>query len=166
MDLKSTKVCTGCGMEKSRGEFYPKKDKTHPNKVSSKCRKCLTKRSQAWHKAHPKPKKLRKPATFILERRMLNSARARAREFNLPFDLEPQDILIPSVCPVLGIPLVSGAGRGKFGKGSPSLDRIKPELGYVRGNVAVISYRANAIKQDANSAEIFLVARWVAAMGA
>jgi len=44
---------------------------------------------------------------------------------------------------------------------SPSVDRIRPELGYVPGNVAVISVKANFIKGNATAAEIRLVAEWL-----
>ena len=38
---------------------------------------------------------------------------------------------------------------------SPSLDRIKPHIGYIRGNVRVISYQANRIKCDCTDPDIF-----------
>lgn len=51
--------------------------------------------------------------------------------------------MIPETCPVLGIPLTIG---GKRSPSSPSLDRIDPALGYVPGNIRVISDRANRLK--------------------
>lgn len=36
----------------------------------------------------------------------------------------------------------------------PSIDRLRPELGYVKGNVAVISLKANRIKSNANLLEL------------
>lgn len=86
----------------------------------------------------------------------------------MPFDLTP-DYLIQifpknSKCPVLGIKMIWGDKTEKF-KGprmnSPSLDKLKPELGYVMGNVNWISMRANYIKQDASPEEIQLVADWL-----
>lgn len=38
--------------------------------------------------------------------------------------------------------------------GSPSLDRISPELGYVPGNVRVISDKANRLKGSRNLTEL------------
>lgn len=72
------------------------------------------------------------------------AARKRAKERNLLFDLELSDIVVPLNCPVLGIPLFK-AGK-QLTPNSPSLDRIIPELGYTKGNVAVISHKANSIK--------------------
>jgi hypothetical protein len=90
---------------------------------------------------------------------MLTAARARANRSGVPFDLMPGDILIPEVCPILGIPLAIGAK--KAGPCSPSLDRIKPGLGYVPGNIQVISSRANTLKRDATPQELLAFADWV-----
>jgi uncharacterized protein YejL (UPF0352 family) len=46
--------------------------------------------------------------------------------------------------------------------GSPQLDRLVPELGYVVGNVAVISRLANTIKSNATPQQIRAVADWFA----
>ena len=43
---------------------------------------------------------------------------------------------------------------------SPSLDRIIPSKGYMKGNVVWISMKANSIKQDATASEIHQVAEW------
>lgn len=66
--------------------------------------------------------------------------------------------MIPDRCPVLGIPLRPGDGVSH--DGSPQLDRLVPELGYVSGNVAVISRLANTIKQNATPQQIRAVADW------
>jgi hypothetical protein len=66
---------------------------------------------------------------------------------------------IPSKCPVLGIPLHRGVGG--FCDNSPTLDRFIPELGYVKGNVEVISFRANRIKCDASMDEVTRVCDWM-----
>jgi len=95
---------------------------------------------------------------------MLNAARFRAKEAGVPFDLTVEDIVIPPTCPVLGIPLVSAIGGGKKGPraNSPTLDRLNPDLGYVRGNVAVVSFRANRAKNDLSLAEIEALAAFYA----
>ena len=89
------------------------------------------------------------------EKCLLQKARQRAKKKSLPFSLTEEDIVIPDVCPVLGIPLFSGNGR--MIDNSPNLDRIIPEKGYVPGNVRVISQRANRIKSNATAEEIRLV---------
>lgn len=92
---------------------------------------------------------------------MLSNARQRAKIKGIPFDLTLDDLipLMLPCCPVLGIPLMLHAG-GRRGPrdDSASLDRIHPEKGYVRGNVMIISGRANRIKSDATFAELQAVA--------
>ena len=83
---------------------------------------------------------------------MFTNARSRAKKQSTPFDLELSDIVIPKVCPCLGIPLVKGVGT--YTDNSPTLDKIIPELGYVKGNVWVISMRANRIKDNASLEEL------------
>jgi len=90
---------------------------------------------------------------------MLCAAKKRAKTKNLPFDLKHEDILIPEICPVLGISLA--ISEGKCSASSPSLDRLIPELGYVKGNVRVISHKANTIKSNATVSELELVASYL-----
>lgn len=89
---------------------------------------------------------------------MFYDARKRAQRRGLPFDIEPDDIVIPEACPVLGIAL-DGSSRDS----TPSLDRVVPAKGYVRGNIAVISFRANRIKSDANAEELRSVLAYLGA---
>lgn len=86
----------------------------------------------------------------------------KCKEQGIPFDLTVDDLMpAPLQCPVLDIKFDwYKDGRGASDE-SPSIDRLVPELGYVPGNVAVISYRANRIKSDGNLDEIVRVARWL-----
>jgi hypothetical protein len=84
---------------------------------------------------------------------MLHAAKARARRVGVPFTLTPEDITIPERCPVLGLPL-SRSTTGRATDASPSLDKIVPRLGYVPGNVVVISNRANTLKGHATIGEL------------
>lgn len=87
---------------------------------------------------------------------MLYSAAKRAVEKGLDFNLDFSDIQIPDVCPVLGIPL-SSASVGKAMDCNPSLDRWNNDKGYVKGNVRVISLRANRLKSNATAEELAAV---------
>jgi hypothetical protein len=89
---------------------------------------------------------------------MVQRAKGRAKRKGIPFNLKPEDIVIPNTCPVLGIPLVRGIKI--IHNGSPQLDRIIPQLGYVRGNVIVISKLANCIKQNATPDQIIQVGEY------
>jgi len=88
----------------------------------------------------------------------LYKSRVRARKSGLPFDKDTSDIVIPEVCPILGISIARG-GTG-FNPGSPSLDKIIPELGYIKGNRQVVSNRANILKRDATLDELILLGKW------
>jgi hypothetical protein len=56
-------------------------------------------------------------------------------------------------CPILGIPLDYSFGKGVRTENSPSIDQIIPGAGYIPGNVIVISWRANRIKNDGSPEE-------------
>lgn len=75
-------------------------------------------------------------------------ARVRARQKDLEFNLDEGDINIPTHCPLLGVKLRKGSNQAW--EYSPTLDRIDPKQGYVKGNVWVVSKRANVIKNDAS----------------
>jgi hypothetical protein len=90
----------------------------------------------------------------------LNSARRRALVARLPFSLTLETLPeIPAVCPVLGIPL--GIQPDQPTPNSPSLDRTVPTLGYVPGNVAWMSWRANALKSNGTLEEFEALVRYL-----
>jgi hypothetical protein len=92
------------------------------------------------------------------DRVMLNRARQRSTRDGLSFSLDLTDISIPDTCPVLGLPLkVHRGGRPGFFPDSPSLDRLDNSKGYEKGNVRVISSRANALKSNATVDELTAV---------
>lgn len=106
------------------------------------------KRAKAVRHADPRPQ-------------MIRDARVRATRDGVPMSITKDDITVPAHCPVLGIPLQVNSVTCA---GSPSLDRLIPRLGYVPGNVTVISHRANRIKSDATFLEVVLLARWLERM--
>lgn len=99
----------------------------------------LRKKRNDWDKTNP-------------EKAMLQRVRGRSKAMGLPFDLTVSDIEIPEFCPVLGIRLERGIKCNQ--DSSPSIDRLVPTKGYVKGNIKVISNLANRIKADATSDQI------------
>lgn len=91
---------------------------------------------------------------------LLYLARQRAKQNNIPFNLSAEDIVIPRLCPVLGCRLRHGKNKRPIEQ-SPTLDRIVPSRGYVKGNVIVISSLANRIKSTANWRQILSVGMWL-----
>ena len=87
---------------------------------------------------------------------LFKNARDRAKRNSIAFNLTEEDVVIPNFCPILGIPLKLNEGSPKFD--SPSIDRIIPSLGYIKGNIIIISNKANMIKSSATPDEILKVA--------
>ena len=89
--------------------------------------------------------------------KMFYAAKRRAKMKDIKFDITIDDITIPEFCPILGLKLQSV--RGTTGRdSSPSLDRIDNSKGYIKGNIAVISFRANTLKNNATADELRAVA--------
>lgn len=76
------------------------------------------------------------------------AAKSRARKSGLAFDITPDDFEIPERCPILGIELSVVHNGNQDKTAAPSLDRIDPNFGYIKGNVAVISWQANKYKSN------------------
>lgn len=90
--------------------------------------------------------------TFIHQ---FNARRQKALRDGIPFTISLEDIERPEFCPVLGMKLNYGCSkeRGKTGlsgrdEDKATIDKLKPELGYVPGNVFIISWRANKLKSN------------------
>jgi hypothetical protein len=87
---------------------------------------------------------------------MLKSARKRAAKKGRDFTVTTRDLPpIPKTCPVFGIPLFFTTGR--VTGNTPSIDRINNRLGYIPGNVRVISFRANTLKSYTTDEELMML---------
>jgi len=87
------------------------------------------------------------------------SAKKRAEKKNIDFDIEIEDITIPIMCPVLNIPLKSANNR--MNDNSPTLDRIDNSKGYVKGNIQIISWRANSLKSNGTKEEFQQIIKYL-----
>jgi hypothetical protein len=93
---------------------------------------------------------------------MTNAARQRAERSGAPFDREAVREFLsdpPERCPVFDVPFEVGGRQSDF---SATLDRLVAARGYVAGNLALISNKANCIKNNATASEIRRVADWLA----
>lgn len=95
------------------------------------------------------------------EAHILSRAKQAAKKAGVAFNLDKSDIVIPTHCPILKIPIYRNIGGKGMSPNSISIDRIIPELGYVKGNIQIISQRANVMKNDASVEELELFANWV-----
>ena len=91
---------------------------------------------------------------------MLRRASARAKRKGLEFNLTIEDITpLPTNCPVFGQVLTRG--NGQQDPNAFSLDRIDNNKGYVKGNVVVISYLANRLKNDGTAEQHQRISDWM-----
>jgi hypothetical protein len=148
----STHICSQCTAErakdwrkqnpKHRQAYHLKWNSENKDKVKQHNKKQQPKsRVRAYNKRHEN-----------VLRYLVYQAKARAKKIDVPFNITPNDIVMPTHCPVLGIKFEIGVGRQI--DASATLDRIIPSKGYVRGNVQVISAKANRMKNDASLEDI------------
>jgi hypothetical protein len=92
----------------------------------------------------------------------LDNAKARAKAKQIAFDLDLDflESIATDECPIFKTKFVWGQIRDQE-RETPSLDRIIPELGYIRHNVVFISAKANGIKQEVTETELYAVADWL-----
>jgi hypothetical protein len=95
-------------------------------------------------------------------RAALQAARGRANKQGVEFDITLKDIqaVIVDICPALGMPLDYSRGRVVMQDDSPTLDKLIPCLGYTKGNIAVVSAKANSAKGRCSPDELSAVVRW------
>lgn len=158
------KKCTKCNKEKELNDFYnhnnTKDGKTHH------CKKCMT----AYRKANAEKQRLymrnlRNTNNEKVKKIRRNSYRntpphlkvfyqsqSRAKNRNIEFNLQPEDIIVPDKCPYLKVPFIIGT-KDNY-QYTHSLDRIDNDKGYIKGNVEVISKKANSMKNNANNNEL------------
>lgn len=91
----------------------------------------------------------------------ISCIKRRAKANGIPFSMSIEDVSpLPSHCPVLGLELSYCIASLRPTSNSPSIDRIIPELGYISGNVHIISNRANVIKHNATVEELVAIASY------
>jgi hypothetical protein len=121
------------------------------------CEKCATLGGKFQRQSWNDNFKIKRPAN-----QLVRSAKSRAKSKGIPFDITEDDVVIPTHCPVLGIPIKVNIKSGCGGsKDSISLDRIYPEKGYVKGNIQVMSHLANSMKSSATPEELLKFADWI-----
>ena len=93
--------------------------------------------------------------------RLIWAAKRRSKMEGVPFNITKEDIIIPLTCPYLKIELVSSVPRGQQRSAVISLDKIVPSLGYVQGNIEVMSQLANTMKSNATKDQLVTFAKEV-----
>lgn len=173
--IPEKQLCRTCKIEKNILEFG--KNKAYSLGYETQCKECRNKKAaisreknrektnkkyvERYH-SDPEFKKRRNEISLKSyyktkeehpERILIYSTRQRAKEKGWEFNLEESDIVFPTHCPILGIKLIPG-GQGIHTFNSPSIDRIDSSKGYIKGNIRIISLRANMMKNDASLSEL------------
>jgi len=135
-------TCSKCHQEKFGEEFH----KHHKRKsgLQKYCKECCKQTDKLYKKSIRGKEVNRKSAIKHKEQVLLRGARNRAEKKGMEFNISLTDIVIPKICPVLGIEIYRDAPKNSYN--SPSLDRIDNTKGYTKDNICVISNKANVIK--------------------
>lgn len=141
---KKTKICACCKEDLPLENFGPRKGRG--DNLQYYCKPCMKQKRKEYYRNNTSKETV-----------LYTLAKARAKAKGVPFSITKEDIKIPTHCPILGIELK--LDNTAVQPDSPSLDKINPALGYVPGNVWVISHRANAMKQDADTETLLAFAR-------
>lgn len=102
--------------------------------------------------------RVRERALVKHEDRLLDSCKRSSIRKNLDFNLELSDIVIPTHCPYLNLPITNILGKGRIWT-NPSVDRKDPTKGYTKDNIEIISMKANTMKQNATEEELISFAK-------
>ena len=139
------RVCDVCNVEKNLNHFSLL-DKTRIKTMERKitCKNC----SKALNERERRNRDWKIDAARLLYKNIKSRCKRMGREFSI----ELEDILIPEKCPVFGFNLKrEDRETWMF---APSVDRIDSSKGYIKGNVTVVSRRANILKRDATLEEL------------
>ena len=142
-------------IDERQRKYYEKNKEASRERRNESSRKYYEKNKEVVSERQSKYKKKNK------EVGLCSASKVRAKQKNLPFNLTskyikeiwPED----NKCPALGIDLKKGEDSGTGRRHSPSLDRIIPELGYMKGNVQIVSLLANQIMSDATPDQVIMV---------
>lgn len=154
------KVCSKCGNSKLLSEFSP--SAACKDGVRGTCKKCASAWASAWQR--------RKSQTLWGKMRFIvASARNRAKERGMPFDLE-NEFLVEKYqsqngrCAVSGLPfkLYDDIALIRISPYLPSLDRIDSNKGYTKNNVQFVLWAINVGKSDWPLKEVLPI--WQAAV--
>lgn len=157
--MNDVQKCRKCGIKKELSVEFFYKTSGFRLGYNTICKLCHAENNRKrWHDPKNKvPREANYEQWKIdnIQRIILNKKRSHAKEYNFDFNLELNDIIIPKYCPVFGIELkVVFNTRADE---SISVDRINSNLGYIKGNIIIVSWKANRLKGEADINQMKLV---------
>lgn len=153
-----TRKCLNCGKEWE----VQVKSSTSPSRKQMFCVDCVNNLS-IWERKRISMEKIPELRKKYLEdkrseflrnykKQILYRTESRAKAKGLEFNIDESDIVIPEICPILEVPIIVGT-KGDY-EYSLSIDRVDNSKGYIKGNVQIISKKANSMKNSANPDEL------------
>ena len=134
-------ICKNCLKEKDETEFS-KHEACKSGYDISRCLECK-RNKQKW-------------ADTPMINKIYNRAKNRAKSKGWEFNIELSDIVLPEVCPVFGKPIIYGNIDWTY-----SIDRTDSSKGYIKGNIDIISNKANRSKNSLTITEVEQVLKYM-----
>lgn len=143
--------CQGCLNYINKQDFPVRKDRS--DRLRPYCYPCTNNIAKARYNHHKETNPFLHKAT---------RTRARSQSLKLPFDLDEDYLksIWTGECPVLKMPVFLHE-RSRLDEFAAELDRFIPSLGYVKGNVAFLSRRANRLKNNVTTKELKELLEWM-----
>ena len=153
-DIPTHLPCSGCGQMLPIDHFSKDSGKPYRYFKQAYCRDCSLEKAYEWQQQHPF-------RVLVLSAKSHNRIRHR-NKYDFDIDEEYLQLFDTDTCPILGIPIQcnNDKRRRQQSHDSKSLDRIDSTKGYIKGNVQIISWRANRLKGDATLEEMVLIGKW------
>jgi len=138
------KICEECNQSLNLNKFSLIEKWNSNSDTKNTCKKCSIKIRQT--------EKLNRDWKVDAARLLYKNIKSRCKKIGKEFSIELEDITIPEKCPVFGFDLKREDRQTWMC--APSVDRIDNSKGYIKGNVTVVSRRANILKKDATLEEL------------
>ena len=176
------KVCRVCGIDKRADDFHVRKES---GALRGECKQCISainkarcapvdnrRRVAAWIKVNPE-RHLANQRNFYHRHRKhlkgalsatLRSKKAWCKKNGIPFAITAVDVVDlfhaqDGKCVLTGRPMVWGGNECR--RDTLSIDRIEGHLGYVPGNIRLLTYQANFARNQFSDDELFEFCRAV-----
>lgn len=157
----NTKICYKCHEDKNVEDFY--NNKQNSDNLDSYCKKCryaytASRTKIAWEQTKKNEEKdfVKRSKRLEIKKKshrnhlinaMYNRAKYRSKNKGYSFNITLKDIIIPTYCPILKIPIIPGT-KGNY-RNTPTIDRVDNNKGYTKDNIQIISMLANTMKSSA-----------------
>ena len=138
------KVCKECNQSLNLNKFSLIEKWNINSGTKDVCKKCSIKIRQT--------EKLNRDWKVDAAKLLYKNIKSRCKRIGREFSIELEDIIIPEKCPVFGFELKREDKQTWMC--APSVDRIDSSKGYIKGNITVVSRRANILKRDATIDEL------------